>query len=128
MKTLSPRMKLDTAAKEYIINSISPDGYVAPITVNTTEGKLKFLYNTFKNEYGWAIARYGEVGAMREWLQGLPSSINIAFTNHDILELAETWGYYDLPMTNAQKATVLRNWFNMIAVKTFQLFRKYKVN
>lgn len=89
MKTLTPRMKLDTKAKEYILFCINGDGYDLPgDALITTEGKLRFLYETFKKEYGFNIPRMGEQKAFSEWLMGLPTCMNIAFTNHDILVLA----------------------------------------
>lgn len=38
------------------------------------------------SEYKWAIDRYGKIKACQEYLQGLPSWINCAFYNYDILK------------------------------------------
>ncbi len=130
MKTLTPtkRTMLDMAVKAHILESISDDGYLnTRIDGESDESKLRFLYRTFISEYGWAVSRYGEIGAFKEWAQGLPSSFNIYFTNHDILQFALNTGYYGAKMTERQEEQVLNNWFNLVAVKTFQLFRKYKV-
>jgi hypothetical protein len=133
-------MTLDKTVKEYIINCIDSDGYDIPLDLmreahalnipfeEYTKGKLQFLYDTFIIEYGWSIPAHGEVGAFREWTQGLPSCFNIEFTNHGILVLAETWGSIPANATERQKDKILENWFNFIAVKTFQLFKKYKIN
>lgn len=128
MNTLTPtkRTMLDKAVKNYILESIDNSSYDGGILADD-KAKLTFLYNTFMSEYGWAIKRYGKQGAMREWLQGLPSSINIHFTNHDILKFALSTGYYGAKMTERQEEQVINGWFNLVAVKTFQLFRKYKV-
>lgn len=59
---------------------------------------------------------------------GLPSSFNIAFTNYDILQLAYKWGSLKETDTESRKDKIIANYFNFIAVKTFQLFKKYKIN
>lgn len=128
MKTINKSKQLDMNVKEYILKNIESEGYDVPsCDVADEKGKLSFLYTTFRAEYGWAIARYGEQRAFSEWLMGLPSAINIAFTNHDILQLAKDWGYYGETLTEAQENKILGNWWNLISVKAFQLFRKYKV-
>lgn len=128
MSTLTPtkRTLLDRAVKAHILDSIDNSGYDGGILADD-KAKLTFLYNTFISEYGWAIKRYGQVGAFREWLQGLPSAMTVHFSNHDILQFALSTGYYGAKMTEKQEDQVLNSWFNLVAVKTFQLFRKYKV-
>lgn len=125
METLTKRTVLDKAIKQHILDSIDHSGYDVGILVTNKE-RLEFLHNTFISEYGWAIARYGKQKAFREWLQGLPSAMTVHFTNHDILQFALSTGYYGKTMTEKQEETVLNNWFNIVANKTFQLFRKYK--
>lgn len=106
MKTHTPtkRTMLDRAIKAHILESINDDGY-ANILIDgaSDESKLRFLYQTFISEYRWAISRYGEQGAFKEWAQGLPSSFNIYFTNHDILQFALNTGYYGEKMTERQE-------------------------
>lgn len=114
-------MKLDQLVKEYIINACKVDD------ATDTEGNLQFLFDTFKSEYGWAIPKMGMVNAYREWLQGAPSTAGIDFYNHKILELAVLWGSIPASHTESQANKILSNWFNLIAVKTFQLFKKYKI-
>lgn len=127
-KKITRKDYLDNEVKEYIINAIDGEGYDLPNdALITTEGKLRFLYNTFIKEYGFSIERYGEQRAFREWLQGLPSCINIAFTNYDILELAYKWGNIPNTATENKKYALISNYFNFITVKTFQLFKKFKI-
>lgn len=82
MKT---QTKASNHAMQYILDSIEWDRYDTEDTkryqLDTDEGKLRWLYDTFKVEYGHAIGRYGERGAFREWLMGLPSVLPIAFMN-----------------------------------------------
>lgn len=121
--------KLKEHVNAYIIDCIDGQGYDLPgDALITTEGKLRFLHDTFLKEYGWHVARYGKQNAFKEYLQGLPSCFNIAFTNHDILELAYKWESLSPSATDKQKDKILENYFNFIAVKTFQLFKKFKIS
>ena len=111
---------------EYILNSIDGEGY--GVTLITPEDKLKFVLDTFRSEYMWSIERYGEYAAFKEWLQGLPSSINIDYTNYEILRLAHDWESIPANATSSQEQRIIENWFNFIMVKFFQLCKRYKIN
>ena len=126
-KTISKSKALDTQVKQYIIEAISNTGYEL-MSFDTPEDKLTFLKNTFKREYGYMIGRIGEQKAFQEWIMGLPTCFSIDFENYEILKLAVKWGYYGDCLTEKEKDKVLSNWFNLITVKTFQLFRKYGIN
>lgn len=128
MKIITKTVALDQAVKKHILDSIDASGYSIPDQhLMGDRMRLSFLYTTFHSEYGWAINRYGELNAFKEWIQGLPSCFTVHFTNHDILTFAKSTGYYGEKMTEAQEEKVLENWFNLVAVKTFQLFRKHKI-
>ncbi len=118
MKTLNEN------AYAYIIKSINPENY--DVVARGTAKKLQFLHDTFVKEAGWNIERVGEVNAFKEWAQGLPSAFNIEFTNYEILQLAKKWGQVTLGDTQREDH-ILNNYWNFIAVKTFQLFKKYKI-
>lgn len=91
-KTLTPRKRLDTQVKKYIIEAIDSTNYDLKQPLISDEYKLRFLHKTFYKEYGWAIDNLGPQYAFREWLQGLPSCFNIDFENYRIIELAYAWG------------------------------------
>ena len=59
------------------------------------------------------------------WIMGLPTCLNIDFENYKILELAKLWGSIPENATEKQEDKILANWWNFIAVKFFQLVRKY---
>jgi hypothetical protein len=63
-----------------------------------------------------------------EWLQGLPSCINVDFQNYKILEIAKTWESLPINATERQEDKILSNWFNFISVKFFQLCKQNKVD
>lgn len=107
-------------AKRYIIDAINASGYHKEL--QTDVEKIKFLRDTFVGEYGWAVKRYGVQGAIKEWLQGLPSCIDIAFTNYDILELAREWGSLPEDATEKQENKILNNYWDYMANKINVLF------
>jgi hypothetical protein len=125
-KPVSKRVKLDRTVKQYILDCIDSENY--DIKVNTDKEKLQFLFNTFQSEYKWQIERVGQYKAFTEWLMGLPSAFNVEFQNYDILQLAIKWESLPKDYTEKQADKILENWFNFITVKTFQLFRKHKIN
>ena len=119
-------IKLDKLVKKYIINAIELCDYnLDGQEVKTDAQKIAFVYNTFKSEKGWHIDRVGEYQAFIDWLQGLPSCLNIDYENYKILELAKLWGSIPDNATEKQEDKILANWWNLIAVKFFQLVRKY---
>lgn len=118
----------------YILGCIDSEAY--GVTTTTDKEKLQFLADTFKTEcvYPENLKRYGPLqNVMREWLMGLPSCFNVDFESSRILELAREWGSIPADMKNPYKLErledkILENWFNYIAGKTFQLFRKHSVS
>lgn len=118
--------ELNEKVYKYILQSIDGEGY--DVDLRTDEERIRFLFNTFFSEYGYNIDRYGMQGAFREWCMGLPSCFNIAFTNFDIIQLAKLWGSIPIDATDRECERIVENYFNFITVKTFQLFKKYKVN
>lgn len=121
---------LNTKIYPYILDAIDADGY--DVTPTTEAEKLAFLRDTFLSEKGWHIERVGKYKAFEEWLQGLPSAFNIDFENYRILELAKEWGSYPTkPTRRGQESAeqkLLDNWWNLVTVKTFQLFRRHKID
>ena len=111
---------------KYILDAIDGSNYDKTLT--TDEEKLKFCLDTFRAEYGWAIKQYGEPRAFAKWLIGLPSAIYIDIENKRIIEIAHAWKSLPENATASLKDRIIENWFNFIAVKFFQLCRRYKVS
>jgi len=120
---MSKASDLDKVVKAYIIDNIDSSGYEA--SPETDEEKVRFLSDTFHSEYGFRIPQIGKQRALKEWFSGLPSSCSIAFYNHDILKLAEKWGYLSPDATESKQEKIINNWFNQLAAKTDQLFNKH---
>lgn len=113
----------------YLLNAIDGEGY-GKTFANDAE-KLQFLADTFKAEYVFPenVRQYPNRQLLfAEWIKGLPSSFNIAFNYCDIIALTKDWGTLPQDATEKQEDKVCANWFNMIALKTFQLMRKNGVS
>ncbi len=123
---MSKSSKFDKTVKQYILDRIDNGSYSDKELVSN-EDKIKFLKSAFYAEYGWMVERSGESRALREWYQGLPSAVSIDFYNTDILKLANKWGYLSDNPAKAQEFKILDNWWNLLAVKTGQLFHGYRV-
>ena len=76
--------------KKFLEDRIDFEGY--DIRVNPNR-KISQLYDVFEDEYGWAIKRMGEKKAIIEWLQGLPSSLDIPFYYDEISNLLYALGF-----------------------------------
>lgn len=116
-------------AFSYIIDAISTDGY--DIEANTEKEKLQFVAECFKSEYCFSanLKYYGTYqNTLANWFMGLPSSINIEYRNHAIIEIAKKWGSIPEDATEEQEDKILSNWFNLIAFKTLQLFKKHNIS
>jgi len=68
-----------------ILESINLEGYNLPDNQSDFE-KIINVYNIFLDEYG-------KTNLFCQWLQGLPSCLNIPFMNYEILENAKSFGY-----------------------------------
>jgi hypothetical protein len=116
-------------AFNYIIDAINTDGY--NIEAKTETEKLQFIADCFKSEYCFPdnLKYYGTYqNTLANWFMGLPSSINIEFRNHVIIEIAKKWGSIPENATEKQEDKIISNWFNLIAFKTLQLFKKHNIS
>ena len=111
--------------EQFIIDAIDAGGYLPENEQpQTDKEKLSFLHETFMSEYGYNIIRHGFQGAVREWLQGLPSSINLPFANYDILQHAVKWGSLPENATEKQEQKLLNNYWNFTAMRIVSLWNK----
>jgi len=116
--------------KEYIINSIDDAGYEAITENATNKQKLQFIANNFKREafYTNNLKRFGNNKQLviSDHLQGLPSYLNIEFSNYNILQLSKKWGF-NLD-TEKKEDKFIENYWNRIAQNIIELFRKYDIS
>jgi len=107
----------------YLLDSIDFEG--------SNKDKINFVLSSFNSEYNQEYnKRYipNLQNRFAEYLQGLPSCINIVFFNYDILQLAKSWESLPVNATEKQEDKILSNYFNFMAVKFFQLCKQNKVN
>jgi len=111
----------------WILEAIDADGY--DITANTDKEKLQFIADCIKSEaiYPHNLKRHnGNISALiADHLQGLPSWLNIPFSNYDILELLKSWGYTFKNERAEDKA--IANYWNATASIIMQLFAKHGI-
>jgi hypothetical protein len=111
---------------DYILDNIETEGY--DVKATTHKEKLEFLARTFRSEAGWNVQRIGLQKALEEWLMGLPSSLHIAFSNYDIINLAKEWGSLSQNATEKQEDKIINNYWRFMAANILKLMRKYKVS
>ena len=111
---------------KYVINHIDTEGY--GVEAKTDAEKIKFLWDTFKSEYGWAIPRMGQQRAFVEWLQGLPSSFSIDYNYGDIIRLGKEWGILKEDATSSQEDRFIDSWWARIFMGVRATARKNKIN
>ena len=121
--------ELNKIQKDFIINAINSDGY--DIDLKTDLEKLQWMITIFKKEafyLNWE-KRYGNiVNLFSEHLQGLPSWLDIPFTNYDILQLLRSWGVVNEKTTEKKEDELLANYWKWVANKVFVLARRAGVN
>ncbi len=110
----------------YIIGCIDASDRDLERLPETSGEKLQFLSDTFISEYGYNIKRYGLQGAICEYLKGLPSAINTAYMDNDILILARDWGWIEAGASEAREDRIIAKFFPQLANAIIKLWRDNK--
>lgn len=87
----------------------------------TDKEKINFVFKTFEDEYGNPYNNRiypNECERLALYLRGLPSCVNIAFTNYDIIQIGKSWG---LCKTSKAEANFVENWFDVCAFRLIQM-------
>ena len=108
----------------YILDSVYSD--VIDTESMTDKERIEFLLDTFFEEmYKNDRRRMCVLDLLREWLQGLPSAINIAFSYYDIAVTGKSMGY----CKNARsESRFINNWWTILASNILRLARIYEIN
>jgi hypothetical protein len=112
---------------EWILSHVNEEDYHG-VTLTTPEEKLQFVADASRTEalYPDNIRRYGSVqNCLANWLQGLPTAIQVPYMNWEILELARGWGY-DVS-TEGKEDRFLANYWTACAMGIIKACRKYKI-
>lgn len=96
----------------YILDSIHSDD--VDVSVMSDKMKIEFAFKMFHEEMVKNNNRRMSIlGLLTDWLQGLCSTVNIAFTDYDIMQIGKMWKSHD--------PYFVENWFKNIAKKMIEL-------
>jgi len=118
-------MKLDHT-KILILNSIDLHYFEDTRGDETLREQIALVYADFKLSSQWNIDRVGEQAACRDWLQGLPSCLNLPFMNYDILSWFKGVGLLELDSSEKEENAFLANYWTVCAAKLGQLSRGHQ--
>jgi len=108
--------------KKYFLSSINTEDY--DFNGDSDKDKIDFVLKCFYSEFfNWNINRNKQV-VFTEWLQGLPSCVNIVFYNYDILQLAEK---IEGKLTEEKEEKIIENYFAFMSNIFFKLVKQYKI-
>ena len=99
----------------YILDSIDSEGY--DIKTETPTEKLEFLFDCFEVEFNYKNnqLRYPNLqDRFANWLQGLPSSINIPHQYNKILELSKKLLEVE-NLSEKQENEIIKNYWSFMA-------------
>lgn len=103
----------------YILDSIHSDD--VDVSVMSDKMKIEFAFKMFHEEkVKNNNRRMSILGLLTDWLQGLCSTVNIAFTDYDIMQIGKMWKSHD--------PYFVENWFCNIARKMIELAHILGVN
>lgn len=108
----------------YILDSISSDD--ADVESMSDKERIEFALDTFYTEkFKDDRRRMSALDLLTEWIAGLCSTVNVAFTNYDIAKVGTEWGYC---RTDARTSQFVRTWFERIANGILRLANIYGVD
>lgn len=108
----------------YILDSISSDD--ADVESMSDKERIEFALDTFYTEkFKDDRRRMSALELLTEWIAGLCSTVNVAFTNYDIAKVGTEWGYC---RTDARTSQFVRTWFERIANGILRLAKIYGVD
>ena len=108
--------------KKYILEHFDPEGY--DLEASTP---IRQMEEIFLSEMGWQIPRKCQIKTLTDWLQGLPSCLDLPFYDHDIEALLEAQGVIDVNTKLSRKEKLIENYWNYTANMISQLFTGYRV-
>lgn len=124
MKKNPREIKVRGKMYAYILDSISSDE--VDVESMSDKERIEFALDTFyvekfKNDRRGMSA----LDLLTEWISGLCSTVNVAFTDYDIAQIGTEWGYC---RTDASVSLFVRSWFERIAGGILCLAKIYGVD
>lgn len=100
--------------RKYVLNSLSFD-----IESGSEQDQIKELKNRFESEYWYDSnkKRYqnDKVQGLKNWLQGLPSGVNIDFTYYDIEQRLKDLGIITETTRESTIEKYVSEWWDLVA-------------
>jgi hypothetical protein len=84
--------------------------------------KINKFWQTYYDEWychNHTLLYPNEQDRVAEYLRALPSGVNFAWTNHEILQQLASWGYDTSDEKKAER--MLDRWWNVLAFRLIQL-------
>ena len=97
----------------YVLDAIDHDGGDAE--------KIRYFFANYEIEFNTAYnkKRYpNEAQRIGQYLQGLPSCINIAYWDQDIVEMGKAWGYCK---NKRAELNFTQSWFSTLGSRLLKL-------
>lgn len=107
---------------DYIVDCIDLEPY--DITAETRREKIQALKDIIKSEKG----REPDQLAVKDWLQGLPTIVNIEWEDYEILQLAKRMGSLSENPTEKEEDKILGNYWAFMASKVMRLINALDSN
>lgn len=119
IRTAAEMNELNKKWYSYILDSIQSDD--VDITVMSDKMRIEFAFDMFNKEMvKYNNSRLSLLSLLTDWLQGLCSTVNIAFTDYDIMQIGKMWKSHD--------PYFVENWFSNTARKMIELAHILGVN
>lgn len=103
---------------EYLFDCINTE----QIGENATDKeKIDFVFKTFEDEYGNPYNKRtypNECERLSQYLRGLPSCVNVAFADYDIIQIGKSWGFCK---TSKAEDNFVEKWFDVCAFRLIQM-------
>lgn len=114
----------------YVLDSIDESSTASDLdlTFEDDRSRIKFFLEQFNEEYNYDYNKQSYPSLrlrISEYLQGLPSSINIHYTYYDIIRLTKEWEGYK---SENKEEYFCNNWFKILATCILQLAARYKID
>lgn len=124
--TLQAKKITPTEKREWLLSCVDLTGYDETFT--TDKDRLQFIANEIKSicfcDNNLKRFNNNKTAIIADHLQGLPSYLDIPFSNFDIINLGRLWGY---DLSGKKEDKFIENYWNAIANLLLQTFKKYGV-
>lgn len=121
---------------DYLAEATENAGQLTPRRSKRSTSKIRTgheafvaLKHVYLSEYGHEVARsknYQQTFA--SYLMGLPSCVNIPFSNYEILQLSVKWESLPVEYTEKQADNILENYWSFMAMQYSKEARKHGVD